>query len=223
MQLINKLALLVALLLATHAAAQTCGNPGARLARLRADNFTRDSVNMFVKNDLEFIKIDKYDTIADIGSYDGFYPLLYSIFTDSVSFYMNDISKAGFAYFDSLRRVCDEKIGADFTNSFQIVMGDDSCSNLPGHFFTKVIARDALHHFKLMGKMLQEIKRIMKPGAKLFLFEPIKGETEMPNLCRGAMTRQELFALMTQNGFGMTKELAVQNKGCWFEFSVAKQ
>jgi hypothetical protein len=225
MQSINKLVLFIALLIATAADAQTCGNPGARLDRLRAKSLTKDSVYRWVKDDLGFVQIKNGDAVADIGSYDGYYPSIYSVFTDSVSFYLNDISRAGFVYFDSIRPICTEKRGGEISNSFKIVIGNDSSSNLPGRFFNKVILRDVLHHFKMMNKMLQDIKRILKSGAdaKLFLFEPIRGETDMPNLCRGAMTRQELLALMAGNGFSLTKELPVQGNGCWFEFSVARE
>jgi hypothetical protein len=220
----NKIAMLIWFLAVTTATAQTCQNPGARLEQLRTNNLNKDSIYQWVKSDLEFAGLKKGDTVADVGSYDGYYPLIYSIFSDSVAFYLNDISPEGFIYFDSIQTTCAEKKGRRLTNSFKIVMGNDSCTNLPTHMFNKVIVKDALHHFKLMDKMLVDIKRIMKSEtkAKLILFEPIKEQTESENLCRGALYREALLKLMVGNGFKLLRELPIKNKGSWFEFDLSE-
>jgi hypothetical protein len=101
--------------------------------------------------------LNKYDTVADIGSYDGHYPLVYSIFSDSVAFYLNDISDAGFTYFDSIETECNKIKGSPVSNKFIMMIGSDTCTNLPARFFRKVIVRDALHHFKQPDKMLADI------------------------------------------------------------------
>ena len=141
--------LYIGLLTATYIVAQTCQNPGMRLEWLRQPGLTKDTIYKWVKNDLDFIQIQKRDTIADIGSYDGYYPLMYSIFTDSVAFYLNDISSTGFGYFDSIKSICTRLKGPLISNKFTTVIGNDSSTKLPGHLFSKVIIRDALHHFKL--------------------------------------------------------------------------
>lgn len=207
------------ILLAPAAGGQTCQNPKARLARLTANHWTKDSIYQRVKNDLDFIRPAPTDTIADIGSFDGYYPSVYSIFSDSVVFYLNDITDAGFANLDSIRAACTRIRGQELTNQFIIVMGRDSSTRLPDRLFNKVVVRDALHHFKSKDAMLSDIKRIMKPQAGLILYEPIRGRNlNNDTLCKGAMTLEELMHLLHQNGFTLIKELPQNIGGSWFEF-----
>ncbi|MEC4049825.1 methyltransferase domain-containing protein [Flavobacterium sp. SUN046] len=218
----NKIALIFnCFLFALYSYGQTCGNPSARLDRLSASHLTKDSIYQWVKTDLDFIQPKQQDTIADIGSYDGYYPLIYSIFSDSTVYYLNDISTKGFVYFDNIKAICTKIKGRDITNKFTIVIGQDDSTNLKDHQFNKVLIRDALHHFKSMDKMLEDIKRIMKPKARLILFEPIRGRnSNTESLCKGAMTVEELLSLLNKNGFILTRELSQNIGGSWFEFKL---
>lgn len=218
----NKIALIFnCFLFALYSYGQTCGNPSARLDRLSASHLTKDSIYQWVKTDLDFIQPKQQDTIADIGSYDGYYPLIYSIFSDSTVYYLNDISTKGFGYFDNIKAICTKIKGRDITNKFTIVIGQDDSTNLKDHQFNKVLIRDALHHFKSMDKMLEDIKRIMKPKGRLILFEPIRGRnSNTESLCKGAMTVEELLSLLNKNGFILTRELSQNIGGSWFEFKL---
>jgi hypothetical protein len=211
----------VCILLSTTTYSQTCLTPGFNLQRLRTYKPTKDSLKKWNRKELGFIKIKKHDTIADIGSFDGFYPLVYSIFSDSSVFYLNDITQSGFVYYDSIKVICEQIRGSKFTTKFNIVIGNDSSTKLPNHLFNVVIIREALHHFKMKDKMLVDIKRIMKPDAdaKLILYEPIKGQTSKDDLCAGAMTKTDLIALLNRNGFILSQELDDYDRS-WFEFTL---
>jgi hypothetical protein len=205
----------------TFAFAQKCQNPDARLQRLNSMGFNKDTAFIWVKEDLKFIQIKSKDTIADIGSFDGYYPSLYSVFTDSVAFFLNDINQDGFLQFDSIQILCTKIRGSKLTNTFTIVIGPDENTNLPTDLFLKVILRDVLHHFKNMDAMLIDIKKTLKFGGKLMLFEPLLIENStVTNLCKGTMTRVQLLALMSKNGFILSRELAVKNDRFWLEFEV---
>lgn len=191
------------------------------MARLTATHLSKDSIYQRVKNDLEFIQPTRQDTIADIGSYDGYYPSVYSIFSDSIVFYLNDITNVGFVYLDSIKDACKRIRGHDFSNKFTIVIGTDSLTNLQDHLFNKVVVRDALHHFKSKDAMLMDLKRIMKPNAKLILFEPIRGRNlNTATLCKEAMSIEVLLNLLNKNGFTLTRELSQSVGGSWFEFKI---
>jgi len=200
---------------------QTCLNPGYKLQLLRSFKLGKDSLYNSDKKEIEFIHINNHDIIADIGSFNGYYPLIYSIFSDSCVFYANDIQQSGFAYYDSMKTICEQIRGSSFTNKINIVIGNDSSTQLPDHLFSKVIVRDALHHFKMKDKMLVDIKRIMNPveDAKLLLFEPIRGQTNENDLCPGAMTKKELLELLDTNGFKFLKEIEVGDRS-WLEFAL---
>ena len=201
---------------------QTCGNPNARLKRLITTH-SKDTIYKWIKTDLEFIQPKKQDTIADIGSYDAYYPCLYSVFADSMVFYLNDINTDGFKSLDSIKAVCTQIKGNEISSKFSIVKGDESSTNLKEHMFNKVVVRDALHHFKFMDVMLEDIKRIMKLNARLILFEPIRGRNKNnESLCKGAMTIEELMKLLNRHGFYLIKELPQTIGGSWFEFKLSK-
>ena len=198
---------------------QTCSNPSARIERLSDLHLKKNDIYQWVKTDLEFIQPQQHDTIADIGSYDGYYPLIYSIFTDSTNYYLNDISESGFVYFDKIKAICTKIKGNEISNNFTIVIGQDDSTNLKDHQFNKIVVRDALHHFKSINTMLTDIKRIMKPNASLILYEPIRGRNiNTESLCKGAMTAEDLLILLNKNGFALTRELSQNIGGSWFEF-----
>ena len=196
---------------------QICQNPSYRLESLRTKNITKDTILRLIKNDLDFIDPLLNDTIADIGSRDGYYPLNYSIFFDSTMYYLNDINEDNFVYFDSIKDICTQFKGKNISCKFKIVIGNDSCTNLPNNLFNKVLIRDALHHFKSMDRMLTEIKHIMKFNAKLILYEPIRSTLVInKNLCKGAMTKDELINLLKKNGFNLIRERIQNSYGSWF-------
>lgn len=200
---------------------QTCFNPSFKLNKLKSKGLTKDTIYNWVQKDLSFIQLTSHDTIADIGSYNGYYPSLYSVSTDSIVFYLNDIVNEGFVYFDSINTICTKIRGAKMTNEFKITLGDNDATNLPSHTFNKVILRDALHHFKSPAKMLTDIRRIIKLNGKLLLFESIKNP-QLPNstICRGSMTEDELKKILQENGFVMTRQKFTENDRYWFEFKL---
>ena len=200
---------------------QTCLSPSYKINKLKSKGLTKDTIYKWVQKDLSFIQLTSLDTIADIGSYNGYYPSLYSVSTDSIVFYLNDIVNEGFVYFDSINTICNKIRGAKMTNEFKITLGENDSTNLPSHTFNKVILRDALHHFKSPAKMLTDIKRIIKPNGKLLLFESIKNpQVSYSTLCRGSMTEDELTKLLEENEFVMTRQKFTENDRYWFEFKI---
>lgn len=173
-----------------------------RLFKLTNPNITPDTIYQRVRYDLEFLNLSVGDTVADIGSYDGYYPAMYSVFSDSVVFFLEDISFYSFEGFDTLKTLCEKAAAKKFTNVFYFCIGTGSNTNLPSKKFNKVLIRDAFHHFEEKEAMLLEIIRVMKPKARLILFEPLVPETGANHsLCAGAMYKTQLFDLLLQNGF----------------------
>ncbi|MGQ0829675.1 MAG: class I SAM-dependent methyltransferase [Bacteroidota bacterium] len=203
---------------------QTCSNPDARLRRLNLPNTNADTIYRWVKNDLALLQINQSDTIADIGSYDGYYPMLYSVFSDSAVFYLNDIKSEGFAYMDSIRNLCVKFKGQNISNKFIVVIGHDTSTNLSNNMFDKVIIRDALHHFKSIDKMLVDVKRIIKEQGQLILFEPVrKQDSPNENMCAGAMTKTNLLEILNRHGFQLLNEIESKNSFSWFKFVLTEK
>ncbi len=209
------------LLASSFAFTQTCNNQGFRLNRLRAGSITKDTVKLWIENDLEFIKLKPHDTVADIGSFQGYFPATYSIFSDSVVFYLNDVNAEGFEYLDSIKIECERIKGVEVTNQFNVVIGTEYSTELPSNQFNKVVVRDAIHHFKYPDSILIDIKRIMKPNARLIVYEPLKNpEIDNKTLCKGSMTKEEFLELMSKSGFKLTEKRSAGNDRCWFVFKI---
>ena len=70
--------------------------------------------------------------------------------------------------------------------------------------------------------MLADIRRILilREDSKLILFEPVRGQGDRKDLCRGTMSREELLKLLEGNGFKLTKEHPAGDAGSWFEFEI---
>jgi SAM-dependent methyltransferase len=203
--------------------AQKCQDPAVRLKRLRAVNVTRDTLEKWAASDQAFLQLRPGEIVADIGTYDGYYPVLYSVLADSVTFYLNDIDTDGFVFLDSIREVCTKIAGGETACRFIITLGDSVSSGLPAKTFDKVLVRDALHHFKHREEMLNNLRSLLKPGGKLLVFEPLRipGAVNQ-NLCPGAMTRDELLQLMSRNGFSVKREEEPGKGGAWFELGVER-
>lgn len=209
------------ILSSTPSFAQTiCGNSSEHFHLKATYAANKDSAYRSVATDLKFIAPAGRDTIADVGSYDGSFPLYYSIFTDSVVYYLNDVVPDGFTFFDSLKAICTKTKGQALNNEFHIVMGEETSTKLPTGLFNKVIIREALHHFSNKDEMLEDIKRIIKAQGHLFLFEPVKTPgMDQRNLCKGVMTREEFFGLMNRHGFKLAREGQNEETG-WYEFRL---
>lgn len=167
------------------------------------------------------LQLTTHDTVADIGSFQGYFPALYSVFSDSVVIHLNDIFSDGFVYFDSIVTECERIGGKKLSNEFALFLGTEFSTNLPSQQYNKVIARDAIHHFSHPDSMLVDLKRIMKPNARLIVYEPLKHpKIDEKNLCKGVMTKKEFLQLMKRNGFRATKKKCHRNNRNWFEFKV---
>ncbi len=198
--------------------AQSSSITKSRIEKLKKFQNQKDTIYNWVKNDLEFIQFKPHDVVADIGTFDGYYPMLYSIFTDSIDFTLVDtISNWSENLFD-LHDIC-KNIKPNISNYFRIAVNTDTSICPENKFFDKVIIRDALHHFKFKDKMLTDIKRAMKRNASLFIYEPLKESKAREGLnCSGTLLRSELLLLLEKNNFKLKKELSLESGLSWYEF-----
>ncbi|MFX4447025.1 methyltransferase domain-containing protein, partial [Acinetobacter baumannii] len=57
-------------------------------------------------------------------------------------------------------------------NAFKFFRGTKKSTNFPDHSFKKIFIGLSVHEFEFKKEMLQDIKRIMQPDAKLYIMEP---------------------------------------------------
>jgi len=147
------------------------------------------------------------ERIADIGASTGWFEGYLLIRFDSLTIYAQDISP----YTKRNLRMVTEKYrtlrpGPD-RNRVVAVRGRKKRSRLPSDYFDKVIVRKTFHHFGHPDAMLQDIRKIMKDDALLFVYEPC-ADTAFYDASDRAWIydREELMRIFGRNAFVLTAE-----------------
>lgn len=184
-------------------------------------DFKRDSLYKLVKEEFEFLQLKAGDTVADVGSFIGYYPVLYSVYVDSVTFYLNDIVDTGFRSLDYIHSELYKIRKHPQTSTFKIVIGTTVTTGLPDMKFTKVVLRDAFHHFEKRNEMLEDIKRIMKDDASLLVYEAFRIYDEPANTrCKGVLWREDFLKVMKDAGFVLIRERNMGDECYWLEYRM---
>jgi len=138
---------------------------------------THPSIWQLTKNTyLKIIDFKNKDTVVSIGVGSGSQEFLFSIFTDSITFYMEDIDTSCITcekiknkylpYYSVIR-------GSNITNSFIPASGTDTTINVKNNVADKVLIFNVYHHFSNDIAMVKECKRILKPKGKIFIDEAV--------------------------------------------------
>lgn len=121
----------------------------------------------------DFFEFKKGDVVADIGAGDGAYEGVFSLFTDSVTFYSQEVDP---------KRLNEKKMSKMIkhytrlrsgvqTNTFKFCIGTEKSTSLPDNTFDKVIILSALHEFTYMDEMIKDIKRKLKANGKIYILD----------------------------------------------------
>ena len=113
------------------------------------------------------------EIVADIGGASGWIDGVISVFTDSVSFYIEDID-TNYANHDQMERVVkyySELRDKPQTNKFQFVLGTTKLTNLPSNTFDLVILNNVYHEIKNKNFIIGELSRIIKPTGRIVICE----------------------------------------------------
>lgn len=175
---------------------------------MHSPTMTKDSIHRYVAQDLAFLKLQPNDTVADVGSFDGYLAVMYGVFTDSVMFYVNDLNYEPFQGLERMISTCTKFRGSPYTCHYKYAIGSSTGTNLPEHKFNKVILSDALHHFSDMNAMLTDIKLIMKDSALLMIREPVVNTVDdYAKVCQGVLMREDLIKVLAEYGFILQREV----------------
>ena len=143
--------------------------------------------------------------IASIGAQCANWEAAFAVKTDSVCFYLEDIDssslnnvQAAFAwnYYSSLRKI-------PITCDYKIIIGTENSTNLPLHFFDKILIINSFHEFGSQVEMLHDIASKLKAGGLLYIDETLaKKNGELHTQCRKKLfTDSEMIELLGKNGF----------------------
>ena len=131
-----------------------------------------------IKKMLDFIDIKKKDYVADVGGAGGWYEAMFSVFTDEVNYFVEDIDTAysNKGELNKAVRFYSRYRKSKQNNSFQFILGTKRKTYLPDSLFDKIVINNALHEFVYKKNILKDIKKKLKKNGQLVIFETYSNE-----------------------------------------------
>jgi SAM-dependent methyltransferase len=112
--------------------------------------------------------------VADVGAGSGYMTTrLAQRVGPSGKVYANDVQPA-------LLEILRDKAQRDGLTNIEVVLGTEEDARLPDHAIDLVLLVDVYHEFSQPQKMLQSIRRSLKPGGELVLMEYRKEDPSIP-------------------------------------------
>ena len=181
-----------------------------KLVQLQKDCKTKADMYHYYKIDVHHFGFQPGQVIADIGAFDGIWDGIYSVFTDSLTFYIEDITDKGFSRCDSIMDYCARLKGGNDHSKVQKVVGTETSTNLPPTLFDKVICNESFHHFSDPVPMLNDFKKILKPGGKLYIRDSLR-KKDGKKQDHFHYSMEEMKTVLQQNGFTILEDHSYTN------------
>lgn len=129
-------------------------------------------------SELESRKFDfqNGDTIVSIGVGSGVREFMFSVFTDSLTFYLEDLDTSCI----TRKKIQEDYIphysafrGSLITNTFIPAIGTDTSVNIESNVADMILIINVYHHFTHDNAMVKECYRILKPNGRLFIHDAV--------------------------------------------------
>ncbi|WP_460636176.1 methyltransferase domain-containing protein [Larkinella harenae] len=158
-----------------------------------------------VKRYREIYDFRANENIASVGAGSGVREVIYSLMTDSLTLYLQDLNPVCLqpeTLSQTIRQVY-ETVGQVSTARFIPIRGKEKETRLPEQFFDKIIVENSLHEFDHPNEMLASIRKNLKPNGQLFIWENISRKPGRKHQgCRKLLfTDESLTHLLNTNGF----------------------
>jgi SAM-dependent methyltransferase len=127
---------------------------------------------------LDTINFMKGQVIADIGAGNGYLEGMLSLFTDSLTFYIQDIDTS-VCNPRAVARVAEfyKKLkNGPFNNEFIAVNGTDSTSNLPDNSCDKILMLNTYQYIKKPKAFIRDLKKKLKDDGIFYVVNPQYGD-----------------------------------------------
>lgn len=115
------------------------------------------------------------DTVADIGTADGWFLAALSTYTDSITFFLEDIDSTVWSRprFDSALNHFSAISQKKLSHQFHYVKGTEKNTGLIRNTFHKALIIDTYHHLSHRKEMLADIASLLKAGGKVIVLEAL--------------------------------------------------
>jgi len=144
-----------------------------------------------IKGTLKYRCVDTIDfrrgeIIADIGAGNGYIAAMLSMFHDSLTFYIQDIDTL-VCNQSAINEVVDfyqEVNGRPFTNTFIVVNGTDTNTNLPDSTFDKILMMWTYSYLKEPQVFIKDVRDNLKDDGLFYVINPPQDEDEFTKSLR---------------------------------------
>lgn len=159
------------------------------------------------KSELSIYNIKPKEVIAEVGFGTGWLTGLMLIQYDSLTYYANDIDESSLIAIEPITKKYLGLRKTPNTNKLVIVKGATTKTNLPTNTFDKIIVRETFHHFEFPNDMLQDLKKLLKPNGKLFVYEPKVETTFFSKECgSNNYSKNDILKFFSDNDFSLSEE-----------------
>ena len=160
------------------------------------------------------LKINQNDTVADIGSGDGYNLIRLSKYYPSIKYFVEDIDSSKLNRANFLKNIKIFNPSLSISN-FEFVYGTATSTNLPKNYFTKIIMIAVVHEFDDKTSMFNDIKSILKTTGHIFIEEPlVTKSTRKDKGCNNPyLTEAELRKILNDNGIEIETEKYIKDNG----------
>ncbi len=154
---------------------------------------------------MKFYNFHPGENVASIGAQCATWEGAFATYTDSIHFYLEDIDPVSlneaqvsfsWSYYSTLNK-------KTITSTRKIIIGSESKTNLPEHYFDKILIINSFHEFSDQQGMLADIAGKLRPGGILYLDETLAEKSgELHVQCNKRIyTGDELISLFKGYGF----------------------
>ncbi|SFB75203.1 Tetratricopeptide repeat-containing protein [Flexibacter flexilis DSM 6793] len=139
--------------------------------------YSREECEKYRKN-LTLYGIKKGDVVAEVGAASGWMEGIYSVMTDSVTYYVQDIDTILLNpdQFNKMVKYYSSVRATPQTNTFKMAIGTKTASNLPNGTFDKIIINNAFHEFTDPALIAKDLVSKLKPNGVIIISDKFSNE-----------------------------------------------
>jgi len=164
---------------------------------------------------LQFMEYKPGMSFADVGAGSGALTVMMASLMDNSTVYIQDIDATVLTE-NNINKTIDsytKQTGEDIRkkNTFHVVIGDVTRTNLPNSSFDLIYSNGTVHNFTSIDSMMIDLGRKLKPGGLLFLRDGFRSERKKVSVCadptcaKPLLSIDELLTVMTRNGYTLVK------------------
>ena len=135
--------------------------------------YNRDEIFELFEKDFQNYDIRSGDVVGEVGAASGWLEGVFSVFSDSVTYYVQDIDSVFLnkTQLDAVVKHFSAQRTEPQSNSFHYVLGEYDKTNLPDTTFDLIIINNTFHEFTEVDAMMKDILKKLKPDGKVIIHE----------------------------------------------------